>query len=163
SFVGVIASGVLLGALAGRFDEERRYVPWIAALTTALTSHQLLDFITSFGTMVLYPFSRVRFFFDWVFIIDLFLTGIFALFLILSWRKPENAERRAKWGIAVATCYIAFCAFNHELAMIQLRKAANENQIAYQSIAAIPEAGLPFRWSGIIDAGANYYQVPMIS
>ena len=163
SFVGVIASGALLGALAGRIDEERRYVPWIAALTAALTSHQILDFITSFGTMVLYPFSRVRFFFDWVFIIDLFLSGILALFLILSWRNPEKAERRAKWGLAVAAFYIAFCGINHEMALFQLRKAANENQIVYQSIAAIPEAGLPIRWSGIIDAGANYYQVPLLS
>src|SRR5688572_15681772 len=83
SYVGLIASGVLFGALLGRLDEERRYLPWIAALWVGLFSHQLLDFITSYGTVVLFPFSNTRYYFDWVFILDLILTGTLLVTLIL--------------------------------------------------------------------------------
>src|SRR5262245_23818797 len=76
SFVGVIGAALLLGSVMGRLDEERRYTAWIAACLVALVSHQLLDLITSYGTIILYPFSQERFFLDWVFILDFFLSGI---------------------------------------------------------------------------------------
>src|SRR3990172_5307125 len=163
SFVGLIAGGLMLGGILGRLDEERRYLPWIAAMWVALFSHQLLDLITSYGTVVLYPFNQTRFYFDWVFILDIFLTGSLLAFLVASKLNQQHAERRAKIGLLVVTCYVAFCALNHSLARHQLRKAAQENQIAYQSIAAVPQPLLPVRWSGILDNGVHYYQISFFS
>lgn len=164
SFVGVLAAGALLGAVMGRLDEERRYLAWIAACWVALISHQLLDLITSYGTVVLYPFSRTRFYFDWVFILDLFLTGSMLVFWLLARRRtPAEGKRVATIGLYTAAGYIAFCALNHSLAMHELKVVARRNQIQYQSMAAIPQPLLPFRWSGILDTGMHYYQVPMFS
>src|SRR5262245_40343698 len=121
SFLGIIATGILMGAVIGRFDEERRYTAWMSACWVALFSHQLLDLITSYGTVVLYPFSNTRYYFDWVFILDLFLTGSLLLFLILSRRKknPIDGQRVAVGGLVTAVTYVAFCAVNHSLAMHQ--------------------------------------------
>ena len=163
SFVGLLLSGGLLGAIFGRFDEERRYLPWIAACWVALFSHQILDLITSYGTVVLYPFSNTRYYFDWVFILDLFLTGTLLISLILTRLKRNRAEIRARKGLILAGLYIAFCALNHTLALQRLKSAADENKIPYTRIAAIPQPLLPIRWSGILDAGLHYYQVPFFS
>jgi len=162
SFAGLFAAGMILGSILGRLDEERRYVAWIAACWVALFSHLLLDLITSYGTVALYPFSRTRFYFDWVFIIDVFLSGLLLLFLILS-RRSQSGVRLARTGLLAACGYIGFCALNHSLALHQLRQSAAENQIAYQSIAVIPQLGAPVRWSGILDAGTDYYQIPFYS
>lgn len=163
SFVGVLTSGILFGGILGRLDEERRYLPWISACLVALFSHQILDVITSYGTILLYPFSRTRFYFDWVFIIDVFLSGTLLVSLIYSLRNEEAAQKRARWGLVATSIYIAFCACNHSLAVYQLTKSTEENQIAYRSIDAVPQLGLPFRWSGIIDARTQYYQVSFLN
>ena len=163
SFIGLIFSGAILGAVFGKLDEERRYIPWIAACWVALFSHQILDLITSYGTVVLYPFSKTRFYFDWVFILDGFLTGTFLIALIAARLKPERSERRAKIGLLILSGYIAFCALNHTLAMHQLKIAAEKAGIVFQRAAAIPQPFLPIRWSGILDSGLHYYQAPFYS
>jgi inner membrane protein len=159
SFVGILGAGVLLGALFAKLDRSRRYLAWISACWVALFSHQALDLITSYGTIALYPFSRQRFYFDWIFIIDLFFTGIILLFLVLSRASPARAIRIARIGILVAIVYVGFCAVNHKIAMRRLEQTARDNKIAYESIAAIPQPFHALKWSGIIDAGNQYYQI----
>lgn len=163
SFTGILASGILLGAILGRLDRARRYAAWIAACWVALFSHQVLDVITSYGTVLLYPFSLTRFYLDWVFIIDIFLSGILAVFVILSRKNLTRAEHKAKIGLMVASGYILFCALNHTLALHQVKKAAAADGIPYKTAAAIPQPVLPLRWSGVLDGGDFYYQVPLWS
>lgn len=163
SFAGILLFGILIGAVFGRFDEERRYLAWISACWVALFSHQFLDLITSYGTIVLYPFSSTRFYFDWIFIIDFFFSGILIVFFVLAQRKKTGAVRRAITGLVVACGYIAFCAANNTAALYQLKTTAEDHRIAYRSAAAIPQPFLPFRWSGILDTGTHYYQVPFYS
>jgi inner membrane protein len=159
SYVGVFAEGLLLGGILGRIDPKRRYVAWISACWVALLSHQMLDVITSYGTVLLYPFNMTRFYLDWVFIIDFFLSGILALFLILARKNPERAEQKARIGLVVAACYVLFCALDHSVALNELKKGAAANGVAFQSAAAIPQPIFPVRWSGILDGGEYYYQV----
>jgi inner membrane protein len=157
SFVGVLASGILLGAILGRIDKKRRYLAWISACWVALFSHQVLDLITSYGTIVLYPFNLNRYYLDWVFIIDFFLSGILAVSLLLSLKS--KSEQKAKWGLLIASVYILFCAGNQYFAIHQLKKSAHANGIPFRSVAAIPQPLLPLIWSGILDGGDFYYQV----
>ncbi|HSP07069.1 MAG TPA: hypothetical protein VLR94_07820, partial [Acidobacteriota bacterium] len=69
----------------------------------------------------------------------------------------------ARNGLLTVAGYIVFCAMNHGLAIHQLEVVARRNQIQYRSMAAIPQPLLPVRWSGILDTGTNYYQVPLLS
>jgi inner membrane protein len=163
SFVGVLGAGLLLGALFGRIDEERRYLAWTAACWVALISHQLLDMITSYGTVILYPFNNTRYYLDWIFIIDLFLTGALLFTWLMARLRSGNAERIARKGLVFVGLYIVFCAGNHELAQHRLKQSAREYQIPYDSAATIPQPPLPLRWSGILDAGNHYYQIPFFS
>ena len=163
SYVGLILSGGFLGAIFGWLDEERRYLPWMSALCVALFSHQILDLITSYGTVVLYPFSNTRYYLDWVFVLDLLLTGTVLIAFILARLKRGRRETRARKGLLLAGVYIAFCALNHTLALHQVKIAADQSKIPYTRLAAIPQPLLPFRWSGILDAGLHYYQVSLFS
>jgi inner membrane protein len=161
SFVGIIASGVILGTILGRIDSKRQYVTWIIACLVALFSHQLLDVVTSYGTVLFYPFNLKRYYLDWVFIIDFLLSGILLIFLILS--RRSHSERKARIGLLFASGYVAFCALNHSLALHQLKTSAHANGISFTSAAAIPQPVLPLRWSGILDGGAFFYQVQLWS
>jgi inner membrane protein len=158
SFAGILILGIIVGAIFGRLDRERRYVAWISACWLALLSHQLLDLITSYGTMVLYPFSKARYYFDWVFVIDIFLSLIILVALFVSRRNVDHARRRAAIGLAVATGYVGFCAINHSLALQNLKQSASQQNIAYSTAAAVPQFGLPLWWSGILDNETHYYQ-----
>jgi inner membrane protein len=158
SFAGILILGIAIGVLAGRFDKERRYLSWISASWLALLSHQLMDLITSYGTMVLYPFSKTRYYFDWVFIIDVFFSLILLMTLIVTRRNIDHARRRALIGIVVAAGYVGFCAINHTLALNHLKQSAEEQKIAYSSAAAVPQFGMPFWWSGILANETHYYQ-----
>jgi hypothetical protein len=70
---------------------------------------------------------------------------------------------RARKGLVLAASYIVFCALNHALAVHQLKSAAEQHQIPYTRVAAIPQPFLPLRWSGILETGIHYYQIPFFS
>jgi membrane-bound metal-dependent hydrolase YbcI (DUF457 family) len=76
----------------------------------ALGSHVFLDLITSFGTMVWSPVSYKRVSWDWVFIIDLSLTGAALVPQLAAWvfRRPEHAARRAfaTWAVLFAAALV---------------------------------------------------------
>lgn len=75
----------------------------------ALGSHVFLDLITSFGTMVWSPLSYSRPAWDWVFIIDLSLTGAALVPQLAAWafRRPEHAAHRAllSWALLTAAAF----------------------------------------------------------
>jgi membrane-bound metal-dependent hydrolase YbcI (DUF457 family) len=78
----------------------------------AITSHILLDLITNFGTMVWSPLRYSRAAWDWVYILDLTLTGIALVPQLAAWcfRKPGQFWGRAigVWAAATAGAFGAF-------------------------------------------------------
>jgi membrane-bound metal-dependent hydrolase YbcI (DUF457 family) len=70
-----------------------------------IASHIFLDVITSWGTMVLAPVSRLRPAWDWVFILDASLTGVLLLPQVLAWihTDEKKAARRRVWAWLVCS------------------------------------------------------------
>ena len=68
-----------------------------------LASHILLDLVTNFGTMVWSPLRRSRPAWDWIFIVDLTLTGIALTPQIVAWcyREPSRFLPRAVGAFAL--------------------------------------------------------------
>ena len=82
---------------------------WIGLSIVALFTHPLLDAFTTYGTQLLSPFSRQRFAFDAVAIIDPAYTVVLALGLVqgLWWGVGQAAARRAAWAaLAVSSAYV---------------------------------------------------------
>ncbi len=76
----------------------------------ATLSHPLLDFITSYGTRLLEPFSHRWFYGDAIFIIDPWIWLMLILGLEMSWRAErlgKNWTSPAMWAFAAILGYIA--------------------------------------------------------
>jgi inner membrane protein len=76
----------------------------------ATLSHPILDFITSYGTRLLEPFSHRWFYGDAIFIVDPWLWLILILGLEISWRAERlgrNWTRPAIWSFAAMLGYVA--------------------------------------------------------
>jgi inner membrane protein len=76
----------------------------------ATLSHPLLDFITSYGTRLLEPFSHRWFYGDAIFIVDPWIWLMLILGLEMSWRAErlgKNWTRPAMWGFAAVLGYVA--------------------------------------------------------
>lgn len=75
----------------------------------ATLSHPLMDYITSYGTRLLEPFSHRWFYGDAIFIVDPWLWVILILGLEMSWRAERlgrNWTRPTMWAFAAMLGYI---------------------------------------------------------
>jgi len=110
SFLGALLFPALLAWIFYRFSSYKKYWNLYALSLVGVLSHIFLDLITSFGTMIFFPFSDRRVAWDMVFIIDLIFTGIIVLSLGITWiyQDPKGATTRA--GVLGITFYLlAFC------------------------------------------------------
>lgn len=100
--------GPALGWLLWRWKGERLR-DWIGLAVLALFTHPLLDVFTTYGTQLLAPFSRHRFAFDAVGIIDPAYTLLLAAGVaVAAWRGASSqAAQRAAWVVlAASTAYL---------------------------------------------------------
>lgn len=76
----------------------------------ATLTHPTLDFLTSYGTRLLEPFSHRWFYGDTLFIIDPWIWIMLILGLEMSWRAErlgKNWTRPAQWAFAAMLGYVA--------------------------------------------------------
>lgn len=92
--------GTAVGALLWKWKGGRRS-DWIGLAVLALFSHPLLDVFTSYGTQLLAPFSRHRFAWDGVAIVDPAYSLLLAAALAVGLAGGVGA-RRARWAACVA-------------------------------------------------------------
>ena len=125
-------------------------VSWqvISVITvTALCVHLILDVLTSFGTCLLYPFSRKRFSLKLNFISDPFVLGICIWGLVVDTRAIE-----ALFSLCL---YFVFCVGVKRLTEIQVRKnlpSGFEKEIIFLEPALLA----PFRWLAIVKIQQGY-------
>jgi inner membrane protein len=106
-----------------------------------VVSHILLDWCTSWGTMLLWP-NRTRFALDNLFIIDLWYGVLLAAPLVLGAFLKEKRIGFARAGILLVLGYHFLAAVEHHRA---LQAVVKDRPNAWY--AAFPEPFSPFRWS----------------
>jgi len=113
------------------------------------------DLITSFGTMVLAPFSDRRFALGTTFIIDLILTGIIVVALAASalWR---GSRVPASVGLALLLAYVGFQGWMRVQAEEIGRAHAAAQGWTGASVLALPRAPLPTNWTIVLSEGERY-------
>lgn len=79
---------------------------WAAA--AGLASHLFLDWITNYGTLLLWPVTDARYELSWVFILDPYVWAMLgvAWWAAIRYRSP----RAARIGLAVVGAYLLVCA-----------------------------------------------------
>lgn len=115
ALVFIPIGGLMVGTLFWLFW-RKSLAFWYVVLAASLAwaTHGLLDVFTSYGTNWLWPFSNARLAWDWIGIIDLFVTVPLLVGMVLA------IERKSVWpariGLAAAMVYIGFGAVQHERA-----------------------------------------------
>ncbi len=132
--------GWLIYSLAPEQLKKNRTMPWL--IGGALLLHIMLDLITTFGTMILAPFSDWRASLDLLFIIDPFFTAcmLIPLLLGLIWK-----EKKRIMGIVslMLMCSYLGMVYNNQQIAIALAKKVHPDAQAYN---ALPLAFSPFHW-----------------
>lgn len=127
----------------------------------AVLIHILLDYITSYGTMVFYPFSFDRYSANLLFIIDGFATAIFALSFLVSLFFKDVGVFLSR---LIFLFFFVYLIFNGGQAKY-LRSALDEELIKKQgverseilSMTAYPAPWSPFNWITVCETVDKFY------
>lgn len=145
-----IAFGLLASLVPGRgarLPFRTRLERLTLVSFAGVSSHVLLDWVTSWGTMFFAPLSWERYTLDWLFIVDLFLSGLLVAGLlavaVLSRRGDGPSRVAARAGALAATAYVLLCGVLHGRAMADLERLAPPGA---ETLAAIPQPLSPGRW-----------------
>jgi inner membrane protein len=137
--------------------EPRGWRALLGVTAMSLALHIAGDVITTYGTMILAPFSRWRAQIGTTFIIDLWFSGI-----IIAGLAASAALRRSRWP-AVAACallagYVGFQYLQREKAAEFGERYAREQGLRGASINVQPRPVSPFNWTVFVsDAEAHRF------
>jgi len=157
--------GALLGAAAVAWIARRLGLiraPFrltYAVTLAALLVHITFDLLTSYGTMVLEPFSDLRVSWDALFIIDPYLAVIVGGGLILGRRLGRASGYRL--GSAAAAAYVLLSLGVTGATLHRLDVWAAAEGIAVDRMSSIPVPFSPLHRRGAVESGARVYDVPV--
>lgn len=149
---------IFLAFIFNRISKKKNFGAFFLLALLEIAGHNFLDLQTSFGTMLLYPFSDRRFSLDLVFIIDFYYTGILLGGLILSyiWRRKGVLINIS--ALIILILYTGLCAYNHSKAISLAKDFADKQNIKAINIASLPQPLSPFFWANYIDTGKEIYR-----
>jgi inner membrane protein len=137
----------------------RRERPWRAyfgVIAMGLAIHIVGDWITSFGTMILAPFSDARYGISTTFIIDPWFTGIIlaGLAAAAAWQRSRAP---ALAGLAVLVGYVSFQYVLQPRAVDFGASYARAAGIERPQISALPRPVSPYNWMVVVGDGERYH------
>lgn len=153
------AAPVLAALLAGTWKLLVRDVPlrkaWLLMLGLVL-GHLWLDYVTSYGTQLLAPFSNTRFTLESVFIVDPVFTAGLLLAALAAWRLPGRRTSLALAGLVWLLAY-PLASWSCRLVLeSRLETALRHEGRQFLSLRLSPEAFTPWYWKGVLDLGETY-------
>lgn len=119
---------------------------WVACLA-GYVSHTLLDAATSYGTQLLWPFSRQRFGWDLISIIDLAFT--LPLLVGLGWSLKRQHPGPSLVALALAGAYLGFGDVQHARAVDAQRRLAAARGHAPERYEVMPTLANNVVWRAI--------------
>lgn len=137
---------VLAWLLAKILREPRGWRPLYATCAMGIGLHILGDLITSFGTIILAPFSDWRAGFGTTFIIDLWFSGIILAGLVASavfWRSRAPAFL----SLALLCGYVGFQYLQKQDALEFGREYARSKGLSTAVVTAHPRPVSPYNWT----------------
>lgn len=148
---GLLAALPFLLTRSGR----QRWRAVLGAATVAYATHAPLDALTSYGTLLFWPFSRERVALDWLSIVDpLFTLPLLALVLAAwAWQRP----RLAGAGLLFAAAWAGLGALQHARAeSVQTQLAASRGH-AVEHGRTTPTLGNLVLWRSVYVANGSLW------
>ena len=151
----------LLGGLAYHylgFGSRKRGIT-LSALAVAL--HVFFDTVTSFGTTLLYPLSRVDYSLDLLFIVDLAFSSLLLLFLLLQIYRGNNSKRWVYGGMGVMACYLLLATAMNYSAQSLVKTEVSKQRYPLGVVTVIPQPPSVFHWAAFIQTEQGYWAGPL--
>jgi inner membrane protein len=141
-----IPIGALLVALTlFIFKPFRRQWHWVLiACLIGYASHGPLDALTSYGTVLFWPFSNLRVSLDTISIIDPLFT--FPLALGLIWTLAFNQRKAVIYGLITASLVLCFNSWQHQRVILAVNRFVNKHKISAQRVRAFPALASSSYW-----------------
>ncbi len=131
---------------------------WRAIYGTAALGigiHIAGDLFTSYGTMLLAPFSSHRFAIPFTFIIDPYFTAIIAVGLAVAMLRPRTRHPAVIASLILAG-YVAFQGVLHSYAISIGETYARNRGLIEAEVYAFPQPLSPFNWKIIVSHKEDY-------
>ena len=106
SLLGGLGVAAILAVLVAPFFPGVPRKRLLVLTSVGVYIHVLLDLLTSYGTMLLYPFRSERFTLDWMWTFDPTFLGILLVCLLGVYLLRRAPRRVAKVGLGVAVGYV---------------------------------------------------------
>lgn len=140
----------------GRYSWQLFLIPSGLGIAIHITE----DLMTSYGVMLLAPFSTERFSLPLAFVVDLWFSAIIILGLVMSYIFPEKKFIAG----SVLICLIIYVVF-----LFTLHERARDIGVAYAQKMALPDTEIrvlpqpfsPFNWHIIVIQGEIYHTLLM--
>ena len=150
SFLLLPVIAVLSAFVAAWFFRRRHNVGWrelvLPALAGGLT-HLLCDACTSYGTMLLWPFTQTRYAWDCLPIVDLLATLPLLTLAILAWRR--HSRRLAAYGLLWFTAYAGLGVWQQARAEVGVRRWLEARRIEPERVAVKPTISNLILWRAV--------------
>lgn len=149
--------GAFIALLCLLFFKQLRPHKWLVLLISmiAYATHGLLDATTSYGTVLLWPFSNVRYAWDIMSIIDPIFTIVLFSMLVLSILRRSTAI--AIVGLGLSLVYIGFGVIQHHRALeAQAEQAKGQGHVITKA-RVMPILGHLFAWRGVYASQQQLY------
>ncbi|UCC70985.1 MAG: metal-dependent hydrolase [Gemmatimonadota bacterium] len=118
----------------------------------ALATHPLLDFLNSYGTRWLAPFSQAWSYGDTLFIFDPWVWAILAAGLWLS----RGGMKGPRLALGVASGYVVLMALSNVAARGVVRQSLRQDGVVAERIMTAPLAAAPFERWVVVESTAGY-------
>jgi len=138
-------AALVAGTFWWLFGRKHFRLLWWASVA-GLASHLFLDWITNYGTELLWPLNDARFALSWVFIVDPYVW--FMLTVVLAAAICTQRSNIARAGLAVVCGYFLCCGASRAYALHRAPRTT-----ATLRIEAFPLPMNPLRWTIVRDDG----------
>ena len=136
----------------------KKYLSWSETYLFSflgLATHGLLDACTSYGTQLLWPFTDERISWNYISVVDLFLT--IPVILAIIFAIIMKNKYITLFGIVYILVYLTFGAYQENRAQFVGKSIANLRGHDSKDLTAKPSLGNLFLWKTIYEDDGFYY------
>lgn len=120
-------------------------------------THWILDVMTSYGTLILWPLNTTRYALDWLSIVDPLLTlPWLVVFLLIIITKKEHL-RLVHFVLIYSVSYFLFCGWQHHQAVQTISNIAKSRGHQVERVRALPTLANSVWFRGIYQFQGQIY------
>jgi inner membrane protein len=152
----------VIALLAYRWHRSRgvSYLSWMIFLGIEIFCHLFIDTFNNYGIGWFEPFSKARFSFNTIYVIDPFftlLTVIAALVLLLLRRSSKKRTFWWKFGIIAPAVYLAYCSYNKLQVNAEVKQIMKAQKLPYKRYFTTPTPLNSWLWYVVAENDTALY------